>query len=537
MGKVFRGVLRCFVAGAVFAASGLAAQAVAAPPRVKVAGGELEGIVTGDVALFAGIPFAKAPVGDLRWMPPQPATRWNGVRKASDFGAACVQFDLLRGSGATRIEMRMKPQAFIKSQSEDCLFLNVWKPAAARAGAKLPVMVWFHGGGWNRGSGMGPHYNGTHYAKNGVVLVTFNYRLARFGFFAHPALTAENPKGPLGNYGLMDAIAALKWVRANIAALGGDPANVTLFGESAGGMGVNMLMSTPVARGLFAKAIAQSSFGRNSYAPIRGSGPGTAEQKGLAFARAMGVQGEDKSALNGLRALTVQQLSNMDLPADVDGLVGPMRDGVLVKETPYEAFAAGHEAKVPYIIGGNSWEASLSTDATNNPEAVLAGAGPYRDRLVAAYGGNPVRAAQNLFTEQGVIEPNRALARLHSRNGQKTWIYYYSHVPERQRGSVPGMRRGGEIPFVFRTLDDPAVTSEFGLAPPATPADIAISDQTMAYWTAFARRSDPGAAGGTPWPAYDRNSEAVLEFGEDGIKVRPRFHAETLDLLEQLAGK
>jgi len=535
MGTGKNAALRGLAAGAALVLAGWSVQALAAPPRVKVAQGVLEGTVKGAVARFAGIPFAKPPVGDLRWRAPQPAPAWDGVRNAAEFGAACLQLDLLRATGVTKVEMRMKPQAFIKSQSEDCLTLNIWKPAAARAGAKLPVMVWFHGGGYNRGTGMGPHYDGTHFAEKGVVLVTFNYRLGRLGFFAHPALTAEDPNGQLGNYGIMDAMAALKWVKANIAAFGGNPANVTVFGESAGGAGVNLLMSSPQARGLFDKAIAQSSFGRNPLIPMRGDGPVTAEKIGQAYARAMGVSGEGKSALHDLRALTAEQLTAVDVPDGADGIIGPMRDGVVVRENPIEAFTAGHEAKVPYIIGGNSYEASLSTDATSNPEAILGTAGAYRDRLLAAYGGDPVRAAQNLFAERGVAEPDRALARLHVRNGQKAWVYHYSYVPAKLLGNTPGMRHGGEIPFVFRTLNDPAVTSEFGLAPPATPADIAISNRTLAYWTAFARRSDPDSAGGVAWPAFDRKTGAVLEFAQDGIKVRPRYHKQTLDWLEQLA--
>ena len=233
------------VSGAVFAQAQKVDPAPSPTPAegpiVKVKQGEVQGIIADGVAIFKGLPFAAAPVGDLRWRAPQRPAKWSGVRAASAFSSGCAQ-------------------------SEDCLYLNVYEPADTKRGAKLPVMVWIHGGAFLFGSGSA--YDGSHFARQGVVVVTINYRLGRAGWFAHPALTAENPKGPLGNYGLMDQIAALDWVADNVKEFGGDPKNVTIFGESAGAISVNYLMLAPQAKGLFEKALSESGFGRLPARPI-----------------------------------------------------------------------------------------------------------------------------------------------------------------------------------------------------------------------------------------------------------------------------
>ncbi len=402
--------LRNWIAMAAAAMLAAAAVPVAAGDTVKVAQGALHGATAGSVTSFKGVPFAAAPVGELRWKPPAPAARWSGVREATAFGPACMQMGRARAGGT-------------QNQSEDCLLLNVWTPATAKPGAKLPVMVWIHGGAFIQGTASSTFYDGTHFAERGVVLVNVNYRLGRLGFFAHPALSAEAAGGPLGSYGLMDNIAALKWVKANIAQFGGDPGNVTIFGESAGGILVNFLMAAPDARGLFHKAISQSGFGRSEGMPIRGDAPRTAEKQGLTYAASVGITDTGPAAAKALRALTAQQLS-----APVSGLgdpaiPGPIVDGVLMKEGPASAFRAGREAKVPYITGGNSFEASLFPQAAQNPDVVLARTGALKDTVLAAYGGDKVAAANDLTTETTVIEPDRYLARLHTKNGAKAWVY------------------------------------------------------------------------------------------------------------------
>ena len=278
-----------------------------APVIVRVAGGDLQGVVAEGVESFKGIPFAAPPVGELRWRPPQPAAPWTGVRQASEFGADCMQgrFGPPPAPGA--------PPARVPS--EDCLFLNVWRPAGSTA-TRLPVMVWIYGGGFVGGSGASPFTSGTPFAKQGVVLVSLNYRVGRFGFFAFPALSRERPDEPKGNYAYMDQIAALQWVKRNIAAFGGDPGNVTIFGFSAGGVSVHSLLASPMARGLFHKAIAQSGGSRDSVLtarPMRADGvdpnyPVSAETIGTTFARSMGIEGKDEAAMTSLRALSADQV-------------------------------------------------------------------------------------------------------------------------------------------------------------------------------------------------------------------------------------
>ena len=320
------------LAGALAAA---AACAHAAPAPVITASGALQGVEAAGVVSYKGIPYAAAPVGDLRWRPPGPAPHWQGVRAADRYGNMCMQ--------------NVPPNTAWGDipTSEDCLYLNVWRPAAVSA--PLPVMVWIHGGGFNIGASSWPQTEGSSLARRGVMLVELNYRMGKFGFFAHPALTKENPNGELGNYGLMDMIAALKWVKANAAAFGGDPANVTVFGESAGGMAVNFLMESPDARGLFQKAMVESGGGRNGFASFT-----EAEAAGAAAAQAWGVTGDDPTALRAIPAKTVLGSASIG-----GGGASPMIDGKVVPEPIMAAFTAGHIAHVSYVIGSNAYEIGL----------------------------------------------------------------------------------------------------------------------------------------------------------------------------------
>jgi para-nitrobenzyl esterase len=275
---------------------------------VRVDTGQLQGVVEDSVVSYKGIPFAAPPVGELRWRPPQPLKPWTGVRQAAEFGANCMQGRF----GPQQTTATNAPPA----PSEDCLFLNIWRPASAAAGARLPVMVWIHGGGFVGGSGSSPGTSGVQFAKQGVVLVSINYRLGRFGFFAFPALGRDRPEETKGNYAYMDQIAALEWIKRNIAAFGGDPNNVTIFGFSAGGVSVHSLLASPMARGLFHKAIAQSGGSRDSVLtarPMREDGvdpnyPVSAETIGMEFARSMGIEGTDDAALVKLRSLRSEEV-------------------------------------------------------------------------------------------------------------------------------------------------------------------------------------------------------------------------------------
>ncbi len=485
----------------------LSATAAHAADTAKVAQGELHGATAGAVTSFKNIPFAAPPVGDLRWRPPQAPAKWTGVRDAIALGPMCMQ---------------MRQVTVDVKQSEDCLQLNVWTPANFKPGAKIPVMVFIHGGSFTGGSGTNALYDGTHFAERGVVLVTVNYRLGRLGFFAHPALTAEQPGAPLADYGMMDNIAALKWVQANIAAFGGDPANVTAFGESAGGILINDLMASPQAKGLFAKAISESGFGR-----IPGQPMAEAEKIGVTYAAGLGVTGTGPEAMKALRALSAADLSK------AAGQVTPIVDGKVMPEGPAAAFAAGREQKVPYIAGGNSWEASLFATATPLDRI----AAPLHDKLVAAYGAPADLKLVNwdLGTESAVIEPDRLLARLHVRNGQKAWVYYDSYIPASQRATIHGLAHGGELAYVFGNLPDKERVQGTRTIPAATPDDRKNSAAMTDAWAAFARTGNPTAPGGPAWPTYTPAADTVLEFDADGVHARPAFHKATLDLVEQMS--
>ncbi|HLZ75524.1 carboxylesterase/lipase family protein [Phenylobacterium sp.] len=481
----------------------LSATAAHAADTVKVAQGELHGATAGAVTSFKDIPFAAPPVGDLRWRPPQAPAKWSGSRDATKLGPQCWQ-------------MRAVPSD--TNQSEDCLQLNVWTPANFKPGAKIPVMVFIHGGSFTGGSGVNALYDGTHFAERGVVLVTVNYRLGRLGFFAHPALTAEQPAGPLANYGMMDNLAALKWVQDNISAFGGDPKNVTAFGESAGGILINDLMASPKATGLFAKAISESGFGR-----IPGLPMDQAEKVGAAYAAGLGVTASGPDAMKQLRALSPLQLSK------AAGQITPILDGTVLPEGPAKAFAAGREQKVPYIAGGNSWEASLFATATP-----LDRAGALKDKITAAYGSpsNAQLAQWDLSTESLVIEPDRLLARLHVKNGQKAWVYYDSYIPASQRATIHGLAHGGELMYVFGSLPDTERTIGTRTVPAATADDRKLSSSMTDAWAAFAKKSDPSTPAAT-WPAYTPATDVAEEFGADGVHARPAFHKQSLDLVEQ----
>jgi para-nitrobenzyl esterase len=501
-------------AAAAIAALGLSFGAGAAQAHVvRTDLGAVAGVTAGPVESFKGIPFAAPPTGDLRWRPPQPAPHWTGVRRASAFGPICEQ----QQRGAAPPPM-----------SEDCLTLNVWRPAGAHPGARLPVMVWIYGGAFIYGSGSSPIYDGTQFARRGVVLVTFNYRLGRFGFFAHPAL--DGGPGPLGNYGLMDQIAALKWVKRNIAAFGGDPGNVTIFGESAGAISVNYLMASPAGRGLFAKAIAESGFGRSRPKPMRGER--SAESFDVAFATAHGVTGSDAAAAAALRALPTAVLNAAPGGLGDPGLPSPMLDGQIVTESIAEAFARHHEAPVPYLEGGNSYEASLFPRAADFPGPVIARAGDPA-KVIAVYGNAaPAEVARELTTDTLITEPNRLLARDMASQGLPAYVYRFSYVPAAARPTSFGAAHGAEVVYVFDNLPDHPLDIGPRTIPAALPADRKISRALHAYWIAFARTGRPGAAGGPAWPRYTLAGDALLEFGADGVNVRHAFAKPRLDLIE-----
>jgi len=495
--------------------AGLATMAAApTPPIVRVETGELQGVVDDGVASFKGIPFAAPPVGDLRWRPPQPAAKWTGVRQAADFGADCMQ---------GRFGPPSAPGA--PAPSEDCLFLNVWRPAGATATAKLPVMVWIHGGGFMGGSGSSPFTSGALFAKQGVLLVSLNYRLGRFGFFAFPALSRERPDETKGNYAYMDQIAALQWVKRNIAAFGGDPNNVTIFGFSAGGVSVHSLLASPMAHGLFHKAIAESGGSRDSVLtarPMREDGvdpnyPVSAETIGINFAHSMGIEGKDAAALAKLRALSANEiLRGAPAPpgAGPSYETTPILDGRLVTETAETAYKAKHQPRVPLMLGSNSGDTAGNRVKATTKEQLFARFGKWSDQAKAAYDPEGSTELATLVARAnddfGQAEPARFAANAFAANGSPVYLYRFSYVQAAMREQMKaGAPHGGEIGYVFGTL---------AARPGATlaPEDLAVSRVAQGYWVNFAKTGDPNGAGLPNWPRHDPAKDVILDFRPDG---------------------
>lgn len=452
-------------------------------PVVKVSGGEIEGILFDDVAVYRGVPFAAAPVGDLRWRAPQPVVAWQGVRDGSAYGKSCTA-----------------PPA----GAEDCLYLNVYKPAGAKAGDKLPVMFWIHGGGFTGGSGS--QYDGSSFVKKGVVYVSINYRMGRAGFFAHPAITKNAPKGEaVDNFGLMDQVQALKWVRDNIGAFGGDNKNVTVFGESAGAVSDNYLITLDAAQGLFQKMIAESGFGLAAAFDEKQS-----EKVGADYFAAKNITGDSAATLEAMRKVPWEQMQERTRVGETQ----PILDGKFIKRDTGTAFSEGKEMKIPYLLGGNSNEASLW------PTADAAARKAKLDPMPAGYDDgthDPKRMINAMVTDLFISEPDREMARWHTKNGAPTYRYYFSYLPPARRSpDSPGVAHGGEIAYVFgRSTGDPQ--------------DLAMVNAVQAYWVAFAKTGDPGSAGGPAWPKYDMKNESVMDFSSDGPVVRTHMNDARFD--------
>lgn len=500
--------------------------------KASIDTGTLDGVMQNGVAMFKGIPFAAPPVGTLRWRPPQPIKDWQGIREATAPGHDCMQLPApseAAPSGTT-------------TPNEDCLYLNVWAPARAAAKQLLPVMVWIYGGGFLNGGASPAVYDGSAFARRGVVFVSFNYRLGRFGFFAHPSLTEEDPKGLLGNYGFMDQITALQWVQRNIAAFGGDPGNVTLFGESAGGSSVHTMMTSPMAHGLFSKAIVESGGGRDAAHPrpllARDATPGApspGETVGLAFAQSKGITGSDAKALEALRALPPDALvDNLNIVTRRTGhstastYPGPMHDGKIVTETAQAAYEAGRQMKIPVMIGANNND--LAYPQGNTVEELLAPFGTHQRearRLYDPEGKNDVHSVGlRVASDRAEVEPARFLARLLTRQGQRIYLYRFSYVAEVMRKEWPGATHASEVPFVFDT-----VAARYGES--LAPEDSKMAEATIARWVAFAKTGRPEVKGGIAWPAFDPQHELMMNFTERGLVMESDPLKERLDLTEE----
>lgn len=495
----------------VFATLSLMMATADTQPLVRLDQGVLAGRADGEVASWRNIPYAAPPVGERRWRPPGPAPTWRGQRDATAPGPICIQPPANGDPGVGPPPM-----------SEDCLNLNVWSPAGGGSGR--PVMVWIHGGALNNGSGTAAMYDGSHLARRNAVVVTLNYRLGRLGFFDHPALAAERPAGEAaGNYGLMDVIAALKWVRANIGAFGGDASNVTVFGESAGGLLVTRLMIAPQAQELFDRAIVQSGLGRESVAYLDRKGPRgepSARERGELFAQGAGLTtAADLRAAPPERFLTPSpNFSAGDLS---------IVDGRIITGTVEATFRAGRQSQVPMMIGTNSAEFWWMRPTDRTPYGAIDDDMTWLERAYAieAYGGLDGFDRQAV-TDLVFAEPARRLARLHAAAGRQAYLYRFDVTSSANPEPHGGASHAVERPYVFETLDI--------LPYPAEARDRAASRAMASYWTSFARSGDPNGVGRPEWPQVEPDAETrLMLFANEGPVAGAVPDGARLDVLER----
>lgn len=484
------------------------------PPEAAVTGGRIQGILLErGGAVFKGIPFAQPPVEALRWREPQPVKPWTGVRTAVSFGAPCAQ-----NTGNGRI---------LETSREDCLYLNVWTPEWPSRTRK-PVMFWMHGGGNFGGATGSPNFDGESLARHGVVLVSAAYRLTAFGFFAHPELTRESPHHASGNYGLMDQIAALRWIRANIARFGGDPNNVTIFGQSAGAVDATVLMTSPLAAGLFHKVIAESgTVTRNPDAgtmamtalgplmPVKrgdvtySDAPLLAEAEKNGEELAQMLQAPANGSLRYLRSLPAADI--LKATASPQKSIGPANgvevDGWVLPRPPAEVFATGHESRVPLLAGNNSRERTPRTKPEDLTRAIEAMYGPLAARASALYKGAPDPLYGDAGAQWTVDTMYRCpvVAELswHTAAKNAAWEYQFDLAPPGREAL--GAVHGAEVPYVFGTL-----------SPKYSDADRATSEAIEKYWTNFARTGNPNGAGLPAWQGYSDPARPYIEFTSDG---------------------
>lgn len=462
--------------------------------QVKIDDGIVQGSVEDSLTIFKGIPFAAPPVGDLRWKAPQPVKPWEGIKETTEFGPAPIQGNDQNG------------------KSEDCLYLNIWTPATS-PDEKIPVLVWIYGGGFSFGATSEPVYDGAALAKKGVVLVSIAYRVGQIGFLAHPELSAENPDKISGNYGILDQIAGLQWVKDNIAAFGGDPNKVTIFGESAGGISVSMLCASPLAKGLFQGAISQSGGSFGPSRPITFPGENmktlsTAEQEGLDYA--------EKVEANSIQDLRNTPIDELPMGMGMGG-AWPIIDGHVIPDDQYKLYEQGKFNDVPVLIGYNSDEgASFSREKT--PEEFIANVenryGQFSRDLLEAYpvGENSVpKTARDLARDAAFGWHTWSWARLQSQKGNsKVYYYYFDQHPEYPKDSEQfgyGSPHGQEVAYVFQNLEQNN--------PNLSASDRAISEAMGTYWTNFTKFGNPNGDNLPKWPAFSEDNPKVMYFEKE----------------------
>ena len=483
---------------------------------VEVTGGTIEGVEQDGIFMYKGVPFAAPPVGDLRWKAPAPVIPWTGVKKADAFCAACMQATNAMGNTAP--------------VSEDCLYLNVWTPAK-KVNEKLPVIYWVHGGGYSGGSTSTPMYDGTGFAKKGVIMVSVAYRLGPFGFLAHPELSRESGNGS-GSYGILDMIEGLKWVKENIARFGGDPSNVTIFGHSAGGAAISLLAATPLTDGLFHRAICMSG---GSFTPLMASnqtgiGLGMptlklAEQNGEEFLKQLGV--EDITAA---RALSAEDIQNK-LTGGMGGMrFRPVADGYVISNDLYSLFEAGRFNDTPVLLGHTSDEmGSFGPTQNITPEQIekqiRAQYSSQADAILAVYphstDAEATKSSKDIRNDSSFSWNTWTWSRLQTRNGKgKAFQYYFDYHPNSPDG---GSGHGSDVPYAFQTLGGPMGAPK--------EEDLKLSDVINSYWINFARSGDPNGTGLPEWPAFMENDQKVMVF-DTAPSARPVPNLERLKALD-----
>lgn len=481
------------------------------PNQVQTELGIVQGTIEDSLRVFKGIPFAAPPVGDLRWKAPQSAPKWEGVKQTTKYAPAAFQ-----GGNPP------------SGKSEDCLYLNIWTPAKS-AEEKLPVLVWIYGGGFSFGSTAEPVYTGEKLAKKGVVYVSIAYRVGQLGFLAHPELSSENPNDVSGNYGLLDQIAGLQWIQKNIAAFGGDPGKVTIFGESAGGISVSMLCASPLAKGLFHGAISQSG---GSFGPTRKITYPGENMKILADAEADGVAYVDKLGVKSIAELRAIPADKLPLGMGMGG-GWPITDGYVLPDNQIRMYEAGNFNNTPVLVGYNSDEGASFT-RTQNPaefiQSVKERYGKYADSLLVAY---PVtetsvpKTARDLSRDAAFGWHTWSWARLQAKQGKsKAYLYYFDQHPEYPEDSPRfgyGSPHGQDVAYVFGHLDKSN--------PETTPSDLEISEAMVTYWTNFAKYGDPNGNGMPVWNAFSDENPEVMDFSQTP-KPGPVPSAESLKVLD-----
>jgi len=495
----------------------------AASDTIRVEGGLISGVLADGVRSYKGIPFAAPPTGELRWKAPQPVVAWTGVRECNDFAPECPQAPYPAGS-----MYASAPQ----KQSEDCLYLNIW--TAAKASEKRPVMVWIHGGALTRGSGANRVYDGTALAKKGVVLVTLNYRLGPLGYLAHPELTAESPHHSSGNYGVLDQIAALKWVQKNIAAFGGDTSRVTIFGESAGSWSVNVLVASPLAKGLFHRAIGESgaTFNRASFLKEDKAGMTSAEKVGVAFAKA--AKADSIKALRALPAEKIIEFFNNDSEGR-KFRTQPNVDGWVLPDEIRNIFAERKHNDVPTLIGSNANEMTTLTTPAMVPKTLE----DFRKRVATQYGemvkefdvAYPAKSDADVagafldsLRDTTFTLGMRTWARMTIKGRSKAYLYFFSRVPPNPNSKYLGAYHAAEIAYVFNNLNKANTALQ--------ETDFKLAEQMSNYWVNFATTGDPNGKGLTKWTAYNLEQEPYMDFG-NAIQSSNHLLKAQLDFLEQ----